>query len=62
MSRGWIDINEVENKLQKAYDLLLYNNDLESEEALGFIAEALVMLEGDREGVTPKFEPAQEEV
>jgi hypothetical protein len=48
MSRGWIDINEVENKLQKAYDLLLYNNDTESEEALGFIAEVLVMLEGKR--------------
>jgi polyhydroxyalkanoate synthesis regulator phasin len=44
MSRGWIDINEVENKLQKAYDLLLYNDDLESEEARGFVAEVLAML------------------
>ena len=53
-------LDEIENKLQKAYDLLLYNNDLESEEARGFVAEVLAMLE-DREGTTPKFEPAQEE-
>jgi hypothetical protein len=47
MSRGWIDINEIENKLQKAYDLLLYNNDTESEEARGFVAEVLAILNGE---------------
>ena len=38
-------LDEIENKLQKAYDLLLYNEDLESEEARGFVAEVLAMLE-----------------
>ena len=46
MSRGWIDINEVENKLQKAYEILLESQDLEGEEARGYIAEVLNMLEG----------------
>jgi hypothetical protein len=40
-----MNINKVVDRLEKAHDLLLYNNDLESEEALGFIVEALAMLE-----------------
>ena len=46
MSRGWIDINEVEDKLQKAYELLLKTQEVEGEEARGFIAEVLTILEG----------------
>jgi hypothetical protein len=55
-----MNINKVVDKLEKAYDVLLYNDDLESEEARGFILEVFAMLEYP-EGTTPKFEPAQEE-
>ena len=55
-----MNLNKIVDKLEKAYDLLLYNDDLESEEARGFILEVFAMLE-DQEGTAPKFEPAQEE-
>jgi hypothetical protein len=57
---GSMNLNKIVDKLEKAYDLLLYNDDLESEEARGFILEVFAMLE-DQEGTAPKFEPTQEE-
>ena len=57
MSRGWIDIYEVEKGLQKAYDILskaqidvMTDQDeafIAIEEASGFIAEALARVQGD---------------
>ena len=51
MSRGWIDINEVEKNLQEAYGLLVNivgeSEHFEVEEALGHIAEALARVQGD---------------
>lgn len=53
MSRGWLDINEIENKIQEAYKLIREadTTDIDAfylavEEAQGFIAESLDMLKG----------------
>jgi len=47
MSRGWIDINEVENLLNMAYqDISGDNCDLDF--VAGCIAEVLNMLEGEK--------------
>lgn len=53
MSRGWIDINKVEENLQEAYKNLVEaletedDNGIEINEALGHIAEALARVQGD---------------
>lgn len=62
-------LDEIEYKLQTAYNLISKADTTEIdafylavEEAQGYIAESLDILVGrDREGTTPKFEPAQEE-
>ena len=37
-------LDEIEQKLQKAYEILLKSEELEGEEARGYIAEVLEML------------------
>lgn len=51
MSRGWIDLNELEDNLQQSYRLLLNivgeSEHFEVEEAMGYIAKSIALIQGD---------------